>query len=89
MTALEEKADVQGVPGRRLTVPPAGVDSNPRSTAGERRRVTRTNPRTGTVLALLAGAAFAGRRVQRFVPASSPKGRLLQQLADIPQGSKA
>ncbi len=41
------------------------------------------------MLALLAGAALAGRRVQRFVPASSPKGRLLQQLADIPQGSKA
>ena len=30
---------------------------------------------------LYTGEVFAGERVQRFVPADSPRGRLLDQLA--------
>lgn len=33
---------------------------------------------------IYTGEVFAGERVQRFVPADSPKGRLLQQVADAP-----
>ena len=32
---------------------------------------------------IYTGEVFAGERVQRFVPADSPKGRLLQQLAEM------
>ena len=32
---------------------------------------------------IYTGEVFAGERVQRFVPADSPKGELLQQLADM------
>jgi len=32
---------------------------------------------------IYTGEVFAGERVQRFVPADSPKGELLQQAADI------
>ena len=32
---------------------------------------------------IYTGEVFAGERVQRFVPADSPRGRLLQQLADM------
>lgn len=32
---------------------------------------------------IYTGEVFAGERVQRFVPADSPRGELLQQLADI------
>ena len=31
---------------------------------------------------IYTGEVFAGERVQRFVPADSPKGLLLQQLAE-------
>jgi sugar lactone lactonase YvrE len=34
---------------------------------------------------IYTGEVFAGQRVQRFVPADSPKGRLLQQLAAMQQ----
>jgi hypothetical protein len=34
---------------------------------------------------IYTGEVFAGERVQRFVPADSPKGRVLQQLANTPQ----
>ena len=33
---------------------------------------------------IYTGEVFAGERVQRFVPADSPKGKLLQQLAEMP-----
>ena len=33
---------------------------------------------------IYTGEVFAGERVQRFVRADTPKGRLLQQLADMP-----
>ena len=33
---------------------------------------------------IYTGEVFAGERVQRFVPADTPRGRLLQQLADMP-----
>ncbi len=32
---------------------------------------------------IYTGEVFAGERVQRFVPTSSPRGQLLQQLASI------
>jgi hypothetical protein len=31
---------------------------------------------------IYTGEVFAGERVQRFVPADTPKGQLLQQLAN-------
>jgi hypothetical protein len=33
---------------------------------------------------IYTGEVFQGERVQRFVPADSPRGRVLQQLADMP-----
>ena len=33
---------------------------------------------------IYTGEVFAGERVQRFVPLESPKGQLLQQVADAP-----
>ena len=33
---------------------------------------------------IYTGEVQQGERVQRFVPSNSPKGRLLQQLADVP-----
>ena len=32
---------------------------------------------------IYTGEVFAGQRVQRFVPADSPRGKVLQQLADV------
>jgi sugar lactone lactonase YvrE len=32
---------------------------------------------------IYTGEVFAGERVQRFVPADSPRGRLLTQLANL------
>ena len=32
---------------------------------------------------IYTGEVFAGERVQRFVPDDSPRGELLQQLADL------
>jgi hypothetical protein len=51
--------------------------------------------RTGTVLraphdrrrftgTIYTGEVFAGERVQRFVPANSPRGKVLQQLSKTP-----
>ena len=34
---------------------------------------------------IYTGEVFAGERVQRFVPTSSPRGQLLQQLANLQQ----
>lgn len=34
---------------------------------------------------IYTGEVFAGERVQRFVPTSSPRGQILQQLADLQQ----
>jgi sugar lactone lactonase YvrE len=33
---------------------------------------------------IYTGEVFAGERVQRFVPTSSPRGQLLQQLVSVP-----
>jgi hypothetical protein len=33
---------------------------------------------------IYTGEVFAGQRIQRFVPAGSPRGKLLEQLAAMP-----
>jgi hypothetical protein len=33
---------------------------------------------------IYTGEVFAGQRVQRFVPANSPRGKVIQQLATVP-----
>ena len=39
---------------------------------------------TDSVGNISTGEGFAGERVQRFVPTSSPRGQILQQLAGVP-----
>jgi sugar lactone lactonase YvrE len=39
---------------------------------------------TDSVGNIYTGEVFAGERVQRFVPTSSPRGQILQQLASVP-----
>jgi DNA-binding beta-propeller fold protein YncE len=39
---------------------------------------------TDSVGTIYTGEVFAGQRVQRFVPANSPRGKIIQQLATVP-----